>query len=192
MPRRRGAERTSAANRRRLPRSRRGPPPNRRPRCRLSDPFRPRGAQPRSRRCWPGHCRRHRRRRHCRRPMVWRRAAEAAGELQPNTQAQQQIAQLQQQLQSLQNRPAPTAAPSIDPKTIDALSQHVTQLETTVKNLPKSGGADPQLAGNGDCRRSRARSSRATRPSPRSTSASTTLLRMHRRRAPPPTVRTRR
>ena len=66
--------------------------------------------------------------------------------MQPNTQAQQQIAQLQQQLQSLQNRPAPTAAPSIDPKTIDALSQHVTQLETTVKNLPKSGGVDPQLA----------------------------------------------
>lgn len=64
----------------------------------------------------------------------------------PDTQAQQQIAQLQQQIQSLQDRPAPAAVPSVDPKTVDALSQHVTQLETTVKNLPKSGGADPQLA----------------------------------------------
>jgi hypothetical protein len=64
----------------------------------------------------------------------------------PDTQAQQQIAKLQQQVQSLQNRPAPAAAPSVDPKTVDALSQQVTQLEATVKNLPKSASADPQSA----------------------------------------------
>jgi len=66
--------------------------------------------------------------------------------VEPDTQAQQQIAQLQQQVQALQNRPAPTSAPSVDPKTVDALSQRVAQIEATLKTLPKSGGADPQLA----------------------------------------------
>ncbi|HWD57460.1 MAG TPA: hypothetical protein VG308_04215, partial [Stellaceae bacterium] len=63
---------------------------------------------------------------------------------QPDSKSQQQIAQLQQQLQALQNRPAPAAA--VDPKAVAALAQRVTEVETTLKNLPKSGGADPQLA----------------------------------------------
>lgn len=65
---------------------------------------------------------------------------------QPDTQAQQQIAQLRQQIQALQSRPAPVPAASVDPKTVDALSQRVAQLETALKNLPKSGGADPHGA----------------------------------------------
>jgi len=64
--------------------------------------------------------------------------------VQPDTKAQQQIAQLQRQLQALQNRPAPAA--SVEAKAVDALSQRVAQIEATLKNLPKSGGTDPQAA----------------------------------------------
>jgi hypothetical protein len=63
----------------------------------------------------------------------------------PDTQTPQQIAKLQQQIAALQNRPAPSPASSIDPKTIDALTQRVAQAETTLKNMPTGGGADPQL-----------------------------------------------
>jgi len=64
--------------------------------------------------------------------------------VQPDTKARQQIAQLQRQLQALQNRPAPAA--SVEAKAVDALSQRVAQIEATLKNLPKSGGTDPQAA----------------------------------------------
>lgn len=64
------------------------------------------------------------------------------GTMQPDRQAQQQIAQLQKQIEALQNRPAP----SVDPKMVDTLAQRVAQIETTLKSLPKSGGADPHLA----------------------------------------------
>jgi hypothetical protein len=60
----------------------------------------------------------------------------------PDTQARQQIAELQQQIEALQKRPVPT--PAVDTKTVDALTHRIAQLETTLKNLPK--GADPQLA----------------------------------------------
>jgi len=58
-------------------------------------------------------------------------------------QAKQQLDALQQQVEALRNRPAP--APAIDAKSVDALGQRVTQLETTLRNLPKTGGPDPQL-----------------------------------------------
>jgi hypothetical protein len=64
--------------------------------------------------------------------------------VQPDTATRQQIAQLQQRMQALQNRPAPAA--SVEPKTIDALSQRVAQLEATLKSSPKSSGADPQTS----------------------------------------------
>lgn len=54
----------------------------------------------------------------------------------------QQIVALQQDVDALKNRPAPSA----DTKATDALSQRVTQLEAALKDLPKTGGADPQLA----------------------------------------------
>ena len=54
----------------------------------------------------------------------------------------QQIVALQQDVDALKNRPAPSA----DTKTTDALSQRVTELEAALKDLPKTGGADPQLA----------------------------------------------
>ena len=54
----------------------------------------------------------------------------------------QQIVALQQDVDALKSRPAA----SVDSKTIDALSQRVAQLETTLQNLPKSGGPDPQAA----------------------------------------------
>ena len=54
----------------------------------------------------------------------------------------QQIVALQQDVDALKNRPAPAA----DTKVTDALSQRVTQLEAALKNLPKAGGGDPQLA----------------------------------------------
>lgn len=61
----------------------------------------------------------------------------------PDTQTPQQIAKLQQEVAALQNRPAPTS--TVDPKTVDALTQRVAQAETALKNLPASGGADPQI-----------------------------------------------
>ena len=54
----------------------------------------------------------------------------------------QQIVALQQDVDALKNRPAPSA----DTKATDALSQRVTELEAALKDLPKTGGADPQLA----------------------------------------------
>ena len=54
----------------------------------------------------------------------------------------QQIVALQQDVDALKNRPAPAA----DTKVTDALSQRVAQLEAALKNPPKTGGADPQLA----------------------------------------------
>ena len=54
----------------------------------------------------------------------------------------QQIVAPQQDVDALKNRPAPSA----DTKATDALSQRVTQLEAALKDLPKTGGADPQLA----------------------------------------------
>ena len=54
----------------------------------------------------------------------------------------QQIVALQQDVDALKNRPAPSA----DTKTTDALSRRVTELEAALKDLPKTGGADPQLA----------------------------------------------
>jgi hypothetical protein len=63
----------------------------------------------------------------------------------PDTQTPQQIAKLQQQIAALQNRPAPSPASGIDPKTIDALTQRVAQTETALKNMPAGGGGDPQL-----------------------------------------------
>jgi hypothetical protein len=62
----------------------------------------------------------------------------------PDADMQQRLAQLQQQIDALKSRPAP--APSTDPKEIDALAQRVAQLETSLKNRPKDGSADPQLA----------------------------------------------
>ena len=56
----------------------------------------------------------------------------------------QQIIALQQDVDALKNRAA--TATSVDPKTVDALAQRVTQIDTTLKNLPKTGGADPQAA----------------------------------------------
>jgi hypothetical protein len=54
----------------------------------------------------------------------------------------QQIVALQPDVDALKNRPAPSA----DTKTTDALSRRVTELEAALKDLPKTGGADPQLA----------------------------------------------
>jgi len=45
-----------------------------------------------------------------------------------------QIAALQQQIQALQNRPAPVA----DTKAIDAVAQRVTRMEESLKSLPKA------------------------------------------------------
>lgn len=47
-----------------------------------------------------------------------------------------QIAALQQQIQALQNRPAPVA----DTKAVDAVTQRVTRMEEALKNLPKADG----------------------------------------------------
>lgn len=46
------------------------------------------------------------------------------------------IASLQQQIQALQNRPAP----AVDTKAIDAVTQRVTRMEDALKNLPKADG----------------------------------------------------
>jgi hypothetical protein len=54
----------------------------------------------------------------------------------------QQIVALQQDVDALKNRPAPSA----DTKTTDALSRRVTELEAALKDMPKTDGADPQLA----------------------------------------------
>ncbi|MGN6571911.1 MAG: COG4223 family protein [Pseudolabrys sp.] len=54
----------------------------------------------------------------------------------------QQIVALQNDVDALKARPAPT----VDTKVTDALTQRVAQLEAALKDLPKSGGADPQLA----------------------------------------------
>src|SRR5581483_69276 len=75
---------------------------------------------------------------------IWYAGALRPQQPQPDTRAQQQIGELQQQLDALKNRPAP--APAVDPKSVDALARRVAQLETALKNLPKDGGADPQLA----------------------------------------------
>jgi hypothetical protein len=48
----------------------------------------------------------------------------------------ERVAALQKQVQDLQNRPAP--APAVDPKTVDALSQRVAKIESSVAKLPPS------------------------------------------------------
>jgi hypothetical protein len=54
----------------------------------------------------------------------------------------QQIVALQQDVDALKSRPTPAA----DTKATDALAQRVAQLESALKDLPKTSGADPQLA----------------------------------------------
>jgi len=56
---------------------------------------------------------------------------------QPTTDTSAQFTALQKQIQDLQNRPAP-AAPAVDTKAIDALSQRVAKMESSLANLPKS------------------------------------------------------
>lgn len=56
---------------------------------------------------------------------------------QPATDASARIAALQKQVQDLQNRPAPAAAPVVDMKAVDALAQRIARMETSLANLPK-------------------------------------------------------
>jgi hypothetical protein len=65
-------------------------------------------------------------------------------EVRPDTEAQQQIARLQQQIETLKNRPTP--APAAAAQAVDSLSQRVAQLETALKTLPKNSSSDPQFA----------------------------------------------